>query len=80
MVSITVGGSIAGKQGRALDVDIATPSERSTDDACAAQDSATETLSQGLARHRSGPVLDRDGPLDRLAQTPSPLDRLTKGS
>jgi hypothetical protein len=50
-----------------VDVQIASPAERRTDDACAAQNSATESLSQGIARHRSG--------LDRLLDKPGPLDR-----
>lgn len=81
-MSISIGASVAGARGRGagVGVEIASPSERRTDDALAAQDAATESLSQGLARHHGSPQLDRDGPLDRLAQQPSPLDRLSKTS
>jgi len=78
-VSISIGVSVPGAKARGVGAEIASPNERRTDDACAAQDSATESLSQGLARHH-GPALDADGPLDRLAQQPSPLDRLGKTS
>lgn len=78
-MSISVGVSLGGAKPRGVGAEIASPSERQTDDACAAQDAATESLSQGLARHR-GPALDADGPLDRLAQQPSPLDRVGKTS
>lgn len=76
MVAISVGASVTGTRGR-VGADIASPGARRTDDACAAQDSATESLSQGLSRHQP-PALDRDGPLDRLAQQPGPLDKFTK--
>jgi hypothetical protein len=76
MVTISVGASVAGVRGR-VGGDLASPGERRTDDACAAQDSATESLSQGLARHQAS-TLDQDGPLDRLAQQPSPLDKFSK--
>lgn len=78
-MSISIGVSVPGARSRGVGAEIASPGERRTDDACAAQDAATESLSQGLARHHS-PVLDADGPLDRLAQQPSPLDRLGKTS
>lgn len=80
VVSISVGVSVGGAQSRGLGADIASPGERRTDDACAAQDSATESLSQGLARHRDVDALGRDGPLDRMIQQPGPLDRLSKTS
>ena len=79
-MSISIGVSVGGARPRGVGAEIASPSERRTDDALAAQDAATESLSQGLARHHGSPQLDRDGPLDRLAQQPSPLDRLSKSS
>lgn len=79
-MSISVGVSVGGVRSRGVGAEIASPSERRTDDACAAQDAATESLSQGLARHRDTAALGGDGPLDRLVQQPSPLDRLTKAS
>ncbi len=79
-MSISVGVSAGGVRSRGVGAEIASPSERRTDDACAAQDAATESLSQGLARHRDTAALGGDGPLDRLVQQPSPLDRLTKAS
>ncbi|TGX52224.1 hypothetical protein E5A73_15595 [Sphingomonas gei] len=79
MVTAIIGASVPGAKARAIGVDIATPGERRTDEACAAQDGATESLSQGLARHQgSAADLGRDGALDRLIQQPSALDRLTK--
>lgn len=63
---LSIGTQVPGV-GKCVDVRIATPAERATDDACAAQDSATETLSQGIARHRSD--------LDRLLAEPGVLAR-----
>jgi hypothetical protein len=60
-------GAAAPAVGKIADLTIASPAEHATDDACAAQDSATETLSQGIQRHRSN--------LDRLLDQPSPLAR-----
>lgn len=68
-MSISIGAG-APAIGQVANVDAATPSERRTDQACAAQDSATETLSQGIARHRSN--------LDRLIDQPSPLARFDR--
>ena len=76
MVTLSVGASVAGMRGR-VGGDLASPGERRTDDACAAQDSATETLSQGLSR-RQGPALEREGPLERLVQQPGPLDKFNR--
>ena len=60
-------GAATSPPGKVADIRIATPADKRTDEACAAQDSATETLSQGIARHRSD--------LDRLLDAPDPLDR-----
>lgn len=65
-MSISIVGSLplAGKIAR---LDIATPSDRDTDRAMAAQDAAAETISQGRAPER--------GALERLLDQPSPLAR-----
>ncbi len=65
-MTISIGASTP-RLGKLADVQIASPAEKRTDDACAAQNSMTETLSQGIARHRSD--------LDRLLDQPGPLDR-----
>jgi hypothetical protein len=76
-VSISISASVPGARAGTLGTEIASPGERRTDDACAAQDAATEALSQGLARHQS-PTLEAEGPMERLASEPGPLDRFTK--
>jgi len=59
---------------KSVGLEIAGRAERTTDAICATQDSVSESLSQGLSRHRTDD-LGRDGPLDRLVQEPGPLDR-----
>lgn len=63
-ISIGAGLQLAGKLAR---LDIATPSDRETDRAMAAQDAATEIISQGRAPER--------GALEHLLAQPGPLAR-----
>ncbi|MEG3175324.1 hypothetical protein U1872_03720 [Sphingomonas sp. RB3P16] len=57
--------------GKSVALEIASPSERRTDSACAAQDAATETQSQSAPRTHGG----QRSALDALLDTPGPLDR-----
>jgi hypothetical protein len=61
MISTSV--SIAG---RSVGADIATPRERQVDDACAAQDSATETQSVGMQPSKLERLRDDPGVLGRF--------------
>jgi hypothetical protein len=63
-ISISASLPLTGKIGG---LNVATPSDRETDGALAAQDAATETISQGRAPER--------GELERLLDQPSPLAR-----
>jgi hypothetical protein len=67
-MSISVGADIAGAA--RVRVALGTPMDRQTDSAIAAQNSATETISQGLAKQR--------GPLERLVEQPGPLARFQR--
>lgn len=64
-MSISLGASVAGA--KVLDVAYATPTEKQTDSAMAAQNAATETQSEGMR--------ERPTALDKLIEQPSPLDR-----
>ena len=64
-MSISLGASVAGA--KVLDVAYASRSEKQADSTMAAQNSATETQSEGLR--------ERPTALDRLCEQPSPLDR-----
>lgn len=64
-MSISLGASVAGA--RVLDVAHATPAEKQADSTMAAQNSATETQSEGLR--------ERPTALDRLIESSGPLDR-----
>lgn len=78
-VAVGAGASLPVVGTRSAGVETATPQERQTDEACAAQDLAAETISTGLALQRRAPQPALDpaaGPLDRLLAAPGPLDRL----
>ena len=64
-MSISISANVAGA--RPLDTTLATPAERRNAAAMAAQDSATETQSEGLKPQRTT--------LDRLVDEPSVLAR-----
>ena len=64
-MSLVVNANVAGT--RVVTVAMSTKSEREASSTMAAQDSATETQSEGLR--------ERPTALDRLVDRPSPLDR-----